>query len=624
MWEASDQGGRGWGWGEGLPSGVARFVLADEERGRLYVGTDQGLAVLEPRVGRAQALLTPWQSAPDPALDLEARLGRGRLAGPAALSSRDGTVIFQLRAESVLEQTHARAVILELRDGRLTEWLPPEDLPLVELHDIEFDSAAGCWLLTGLALGGGEPQAAVLRRCGRESRGRRLGTLEVAGRVVRPIRVVAVAPRPDTGGIALAAELEVSEDGQRASGMGLFALDRDLADLEPLAAISEAFGERVSDLLWDPERGTVLVATRGRSLLELRQGRLAPFPVELPLDVQALQHHAASGSLLVATADGAFEVDQARRRVRFLGPEDRGDLPADSTPVGVAADGRVLLSSYEGGLSLVEATAGKPRVERLRPGAELPQGLYGAAVAFAGGVAAIVHGQGVAWRSGERVRLLEPAGGLAGPEVLHLLSRASELWIAHRPAPFGANRGGAIQTWDGTGFEPVVPGDALPGAVADWVVVPERDSVFAATRAGVIELRPDGRVERLSRSAVAALAREPGSGAIGAAGSTLERWDGERFRPVLFQLPHTGDAAGPRHAGAPLDLAIDRAGNWYLLFPHGFLVVLGEDGAARGALGPADGVPPSARALLVHPATGELWIGSAAEGVTVLGAGRRS
>jgi hypothetical protein len=57
-------------------------------------------------------------------------------------------------------------------------------------------------------------------------------------------------------------------------------------------------------------------------------------------------------------------------------------------------------------------------------------------------------------------------------------------------------------------------------------------------------------------------------------------------------------------------LAIDQNSLWWLLFQGGNLSLLAPAGTVRALLDPEDGIPPTARRLLVHPQTGEVFEGS--------------
>ncbi len=185
--------------------------------------------------------------------------------------------------------------------------------------------------------------------------------------------------------------------------------------------------------------------------------------------------------------------------------------------------------------------------------------------------------------------------------------------------PFGGRAGAALQIVRDDNVVLTVDVDNRNVAtVGRWVEVPERGSVFAATRAGVVEISEDGTFTRLSRNSASSIARAHRTGSIGAVGSAIERWDGSRFVPVVFRADHARWPRGQYYPGSPIDLAIDGAGRWYLLYSGGVLLFLGSDGRFLGLMDPEDGIPPTAGRLLAHPTTGEIFVGSRTEGVVVI------
>src|SRR6185503_10311041 len=109
-----------------------------------------------------------------------------------------------------------------------------------------------------------------------------------------------------------------------------------------------------------------------------------------------------------------------------------------------------------------------------------------------------------------------------------------------------------------------------------------------------------------------------GTGAIGVSGSAVGRWMGERLAPVLFALDGGRRRALRRLPGDPIDIAIDRTGAWHLLYREGLLATLSRDGRLLDVLDTEDGIPATARRLLADPETGELFVGSAQDGLAVV------
>jgi len=75
---------------------------------------------------------------------------------------------------------------------------------------------------------------------------------------------------------------------------------------------------------------------------------------------------------------------------------------------------------------------------------------------------------------------------------------------------------------------------------------------------------------------------------------------------------------GQFYAGSPIDVVIDNTGSWYLLFNRGIVVLLDSEGGFLNVMDWEDGIPPSSRRLLLHPATGDLFVGSGREGLVVV------
>jgi hypothetical protein len=283
----------------------------------------------------------------------------------------------------------------------------------------------------------------------------------------------------------------------------------------------------------------------------------------------------------------------------------------------------VLLSSYAQGLFEIEpGRAGVWSVaDSFRAGAELPGRLFGdAQYLAAGGVAVIVLSRGVVLVHEKRPVLLGPADGLHGNQLLRLLARRSgDLWIAFSPQPFGRGAGAALQVLrDGRVVHTTEVAQRELATIGRWVEVPERNSVFAATRAGVVEIDSEGRFVRLSTNSASSITREPRTGLIAAVGTTIERWNGRGFVPVLFDIHHPRSFGKPVYLGAPSDIAIDRSGTWYVLFPEGVVALLDSRGRPIGVLDREDGIPPTAARLLADPRTGQVVVGSQGEGVVVI------
>ncbi len=127
-------------------------------------------------------------------------------------------------------------------------------------------------------------------------------------------------------------------------------------------------------------------------------------------------------------------------------------------------------------------------------------------------------------------------------------------------------------------------------------------------------MRSDGSHERLTTSPMTAIARGT-NGGVGAVGTTVERWDGTRFQPVVFQLADRRAPGRRVEAGEPIDLCIDPKRRWHVLFKKGVLVTLSEKGAVERLLTPADGLPASAARVLWNERGGYLIVGAPTVGL---------
>lgn len=627
VWVSTASGeARHWGLEDGLPSGIARFALPDPVAGQVYVGTEHGVVALEPETEAWVTVSLPYPSAWKAALPMLENLGRERRAGPGALSPLDGTLLFQLQATQVFEEAYPPAAFLALRDDTLEAWPFPADLPLVGLSSASFDAVDGCWLVGGFVLRGDhELQPIAVRQCGREVESTLLPDLPLDDSTYVPTRIVAMARVPWTGQLVVGLEILNSKDPRR-RGFGVYQLDLSSGRLAPLAPTLAQVGAEVTSLAVDWARGRLLVGTFGNGLLEVREGvveRLLRAEDRLS-EITAIEVGAEGGPLLVGSSQGAFELLADETGARPIGPRPDIGIPADALPMDVDTEtGDVLFASYARGFAhLTRAANGEwQAVERLRPGQELPEGLFGDAQLLpGGGVGAIVHSQGLLLVKGDQITFLGEEQGLHSAHLLRLLARgAGDIWVMHTPMPFGDKAGAALQILQNDTVARTVKVDNRNVAtVGRWVEVPERGSVFAATRAGVVEISEDGTFTRLSRNSASSIARAPRAGSIGAVGSAIERWDGSRFVPVLSRVDHSRWPRGQYYPGSPIDLAIDAAGHWYLLYSGGVLLILGTDGRFLGLMDPEDGIPPTARRLLAHPTTGDIFLGSGTEGAVVI------
>ncbi|HEV8700671.1 MAG TPA: hypothetical protein VGV60_05310 [Candidatus Polarisedimenticolia bacterium] len=637
----------------GVASGLARLVLPDPAIGRVFVGTDSGVVEIGADPSSWLPVGPPRSNSWSPAPPAWGRAAWRQRAGPGALSTLDGTLLVQIQGEDPGGRRTAEAELLVLRDGRLERRpLPAPDVPLAGLSAALFDPIDGCFVLGGFVRQGGQGmRPAVMRSCGDAPRVMALRDPPAGDRPVTLQRIVALARDPASGSPVVALDMLTAdaaqpEDGSRPGDgsdrrtvRGIFRLDMETGRLAPLAPGADALDVEVTGLATDWTTGRILVGTFGRGLLSAAQDGLRPLAPQAggggirpgapgtPREITALRVEEAIGTVLVGTSSGAFEISAGRDRWLPIGPAGDGPLLADALPADAdAGSGRVLLSSHQDGLVELKRDArGSWSIARhWRPGRDFPEGGAGdARYAPGGGLVAVLESRGlVLIEKDGKAAVLGPGDGLQGPYVQRVLARRDgDIWAVHLPLPFGADARSSLQMIHaGRVARTVEIAGREAATVARWLEVPGRDSVFAATRAGVLEIRADGTWERRSTDAASSIARDPVSGTIGVVGARVERWDEARLQPVLFSLRHPRRARGKPGAASPIDLAIDGRGIWHVLYPGGVIALLRPDAGAADILDPEDGVPPTAVRLLADPRTGDVFVGSDGEGVAIVGA----
>jgi hypothetical protein len=276
-------------------------------------------------------------------------------------------------------------------------------------------------------------------------------------------------------------------------------------------------------------------------------------------------------------------------------------LPQDALPMDVdPGTGHILLSSYSAGVLELSWPLGQtaPTINRAwktdvvgNPG----EARYGASSS----IYVNVHGQGLGKVTDQGVSVVHTSDGLVNADLLDILVRSNgDVWVVGVPNPFGGGFGLQILVNDH-------PSALVPTAGFDVTTLrstldmPDRQSVFGATAAGVVELNAAGLIAKLSQPGrVTRLRRQAGSGAaaLGGVGAGVERWDGKQFSVVTdpFRLPPTSGSSWD-----PQDLGIAPNGNWVILCADGVLSVIDPTGAFLGQFDTSSGVPPSAQRLLV-------------------------
>ena len=619
-----------WGLENGLLSGIARFVLPDKVSGRVYVGTDHGVIAIESGGASSVGVATPFASAwgaESPALK---RLGTERRAGPAALSTLDGTLIFQLQREQVLETTFPTASFLQLRDDKLGELqLPALNLPVVGMSSATFDSVDGCWLIGAFKLDADQRlRPVIIRRCGEQVEQITPQDFSMGDLRVAPARIVALTRDPSTGGLAAGLELAVTDpQGRRRTDYGVYRVEDMSGKLAPVAAELATMGTEVTSLAADWRHNQMLVGTFGKGLWQVQSGVVQPRKQTsgLPGEITVIKADPDRGDVLVGTSHGAYEFSDGAFGKLPFGPRGEDPLITDALPVDQnLATGRVLLSSYSSGLFQLEREkSGDWRViESLKAGAELPAGLFGdAQYTSSRSMVVIQYSHGLLRVENKQAKLLPTFEGLQdGNNLLRLLVRRSgDIWLAHTPSPFGQTGDSTLQIIrDDHLVRTIRIASRELATIGRWVEVPERNSVFAATRAGVVEINNSGAMTLLSTDSVSSITRDPLTGLIGVAGTAVQRWNGKRFVPILFRVDHPRLPKGQFPPGTPIDIAVDKNGLWYLLYNGGVLALLDSEGRFVKLLDPEDGIPPTARRLLTHLETGDVFVGSGNEGLVVV------
>lgn len=618
---------RHWGTCQGIFSNIARFAAPDAVGGLAYIGNDHGVVEVGGDVDTPVAILRPEPSAWGRSSSAFARLGRAVRAGPGVLSPLSGTLLFQFQREQVLEEHFPLAVFFQIDAGKLTEYsFPIAGRRIVGLSSAAFDAVDGCWLLGAFVTDSQENlKPSVVRRCGDSVQQILLQEFQVQDSKGVPQRVIASTRDPATGSLTVALEFQVSK-GHTPTAYGVFRVQETSGQLTALAPELSDMETEITSLAADWGNGRILVGTFGDNLWQVKDGnaRKLEFADKIPAQITAVSVDDASGRTLIGTSDGAFEL-VGPDRISSLVPPTKDALPADSLPMDVnAATGEVLFSSYSAGLTELQRHGEEEWHPRALPqgGTQLPNGHFGdAQFTRNGGIAAVLYSRGLLLLGKKEVQVLGPKEGLYSTNLFRVLTlHSGELLVAYAPLPFGPESQGAIQLLKDTEIAQTfkMP-DRGSATIGRWIEVPERKSVFAATPAGVVEIRGDGSVATISPNPASSIARSPDFGSIGAVGSTIERWDGQKFVPVFYQVDHPRWPKGAYQPGSPIDVTIDSNNMWYILYKGGVLAVLNQDEQFLNILDAEDGIPATAQRLLAIPGIGKVFVGSTAEGVVIVG-----
>jgi hypothetical protein len=161
-----------------------------------------------------------------------------------------------------------------------------------------------------------------------------------------------------------------------------------------------------------------------------------------------------------------------------------------------------------------------------------------------------------------------------------------------------------------------LPDQAL-ATIGSWVELPERASIVALTPSGLVRIKPDGSLQLVSSSPVSAIARDPATTHLLAAGATLEIYSGKSSSPVSFVGRHSRSRGDVMRAGGCIDMAAS-ATTWFLLFNAGRLLTVDSRAGRAELLDTEDGIPWSASRVVVDRRSGAAIVGSTDEGAVLV------
>ncbi|NHZ33292.1 hypothetical protein [Massilia rubra] len=572
--------------GQGLPSAVVQ-ELASLPDGRLAAGTQAGLVLLDPRNGASKAIAPPGMDGHDMTADL------------VLASSRGSSVLFQLTArEPDGAEGQAGASLWHWDGERVQAWDPGLGGALVATAGT-VDRGDGCFHVAGMRVDGAAQQPWYARQCGAQLRSWRLAE----GAPAATVGIAALARAPDGRSTALVMVTQPSADPASRRHV-LMTLDED-GRLHPHCS-QASFREPVTGLLHSgPE---LIVARAGAGVHALGCGEPRPLSDDARVsNATALIRDARLG-LLVATDAAVWQLG-ADGAPLAMTPAPGREIPIDALPMEAKASGDLVLLSSPGTgpLELARTPSGWRVVRQWRAGVDLPSAVYGPA-AYAGPdqVLAVQLSQGLLrLRQGQAQAVPLDAGALP----LDVAVTPGGIWIAAGSTPFGGAAGLHYLGNDGLARFVALPDrQAQPsGRLLAW---PD-GRIWAGTRMGIIEADAKGAARRISADRVEALFRNSTRNIIGAVGASVQRWDGERMAPVLFAI----EPKPARALGHPVDLVIDDAGRWVILFSGGQVILLDAQLRHVATLDERAGIAPSSRRLLYVPGSREVLIGSAREGV---------
>jgi len=613
---------------DGLPSSVVRSLARDSAEGIVYAGTRNGAVALRESAGTVDLMLAPsFYVRGHP---LFGRLNAALDVKHIIVSALDGSVLMHSAAlEKEWEETQ-EAVVLQLSNGRLSlAPLSRGGARLSQITAMAFDEFEGCAWFGAIESGGTAwSRPAMIRQCGDVVESFPIATVLVGRSPATPVTVEAFGRDPQSGALVVALRYSRDRPGRRELRSGLFLLRE--KDLVPLSSELTDIVAPVSTLLPEWAARRLLIGTLGEGLFSWSAGRLQKIELSNEaacLEITSSAMDAASGEILAGTRCGVFRVRDREARPLFEDQTRTGPIRPDLNPVDRDGQrGRILLSSGTGGLTVLEPKPGGnfAILHSLGAGREIPAGLYGDAAFDGSGVLlhAAVRSTGLLRVFNDRrYEMLATAQGLHRNDVWRLLRHPQTgfLWLLFPPRMPGQRTGGGIQIYAGRSDAHFI---ALPdenlATIGDLLFVPERGTVFAAGMAGVLEFHNDGRFERLSSRPVAALDRDARTGAVVAAGTALERWDGKRFQAITSIVQHPRFPPRQFYLRPATSLTIDGRGHWHVLHPGGYLITRDSEGRPLRVADWEDGIPVSAQTVVYEPASDCIIVGSSEEGVVFL------
>jgi hypothetical protein len=347
-------------------------------------------------------------------------------------------------------------------------------------------------------------------------------------------------------------------------------------------------------------------------------------PAPLPGSERELKEATAlalhpDGRLLIGTMHGVYSLIRGANEPSAVAVSTTGDTPAEAVPTDLRMSGdrgTALVSSAREGI--VEVALGEPtRVVREWRRGEGSPNVFGMAV----------------YGDDDRVFVAAPSDGVYEPRGRDWVAvRPPQPWLSRQVMQLAVDRD-RKGLWVGMGstpFDPeggglqfiAGPGDAQPPIrIRDVMLLPgpmwvQDRTLWIASRAGVLRVGPEGKLVRLSQHRVEKVFRNASRGFLVAVGATIEQWDGRAFTPVTFAIPVS--KWGGEHPGHPVDVVVDDAGRWAILYSEGKIALLDAERRSVEVVGLGQGLPTTSSHLLHVPGRDEILVGTREEGLFTL------